>query len=270
MNTTTTPLSPATYDTSVATTRRWRWLAAAAIFGNIGLTYWSRIQPFNGQTMGYVSGKYPTLLTPAGYAFSIWGIIFLALAAYAVWQLLPAQRTSVLPDAVAQPLTLANVATAVWVVLFAYEHVAWCALVMLVILLALIVAYGRARRLVLVGEVPNRISLPFALYLGWISVATVVNVTIGLWAFGWQSPTNVSVVLALGLLVVVTGLGLLISWAFSEMAYPLVVCWALVGIWVGQHNTYPELADAALVGAVVVAVGGFILARRKLGEATGV
>jgi hypothetical protein len=220
--------------------------------------------------MGAVSAKYPTLLTPAGYAFSIWGIIFLALAFYAVWQLLPAQRTSVLPDAVAQPLTLANVATAAWVVLFAYEHVAWCALVMLVILMGLIVAYGRARRLVAAGEAPASASLPFALYLGWISVATVVNVTIGLWAFGWQSPTNVSVVLALGLLIIVTGLGLLISWAFAEMAYPLVVCWALVGIWAGQRGAYPELADAALIGAVVVAVGGFILSRRKQGETAGV
>src|SRR5438309_351648 len=100
------------------------------------------------------------------------------------------------------------------------------------------------------GEAPRSASLPFALYLGWISVASVVSVTIGLWAFGWQSPTNVSVVLALGLLIVVTGLGLLVSWVFSDMTFPLVVCWALVGIWVGQRNTYPELADAALIGAV--------------------
>ena len=252
------------------TFRTWRWLTAAAIFGNIALTYWSRVQPFNGQSMGYVSGKYPSLLTPSGYAFSIWGPIFLGLAVYAVWQLRPAQRNNALPDAVAQPLTLANLATAAWVVLFAYEHIAWCALLMLCILLSLIATYGRARRLVLAQEAPRWCSVPFALYLGWISVATVVNVTIALWTWGWQPPTNMAMVLSLVLLVVVTGLGLLISRAFSEITYPLVLAWALTAIWVAKRGVYPELANAALLGAVVVAIGGLLLGRRQQDTTAGV
>ena len=138
--------SSVAYEPSAAT-RLWRWLAALAVLGNIVLNYYSNAFPFNGQSMGAVSAQHPTLLTPAGYAFSIWGLIFLALTGYIVWQLLPAQRANPLPDAVARPLTLASVATAAWVVLFAYERLVLSVLVMLVILGALIVAYGRARRL---------------------------------------------------------------------------------------------------------------------------
>ncbi|MBC8084225.1 MAG: hypothetical protein H7Z21_13550 [Hymenobacter sp.] len=240
--------------------RVWRWLAAAAVLGNIGLNYYANAFPFNGQTMGAVSAKYPTLLTPAGYAFAIWGLIFLALTVYVVWQLLPAQRLNPLPAAVAQPLTLASVATAAWVVLFAYERLLLSWLVMLVILGALIIGYGRARRLALAEAAPRWTSLPFALYLGWISVATVINSIIGLQRLGWQPALNVSVLLALLLLAVVVGLGLAVGREFGEVAFPLVVAWALVAIWVAQRNQYPELGWMALAGAGVVVVGGLVLA----------
>jgi hypothetical protein len=243
--------------------RVWRWLAALSILGNIGLNYYSQAYPFNGQTMGAVSAQYPTLLTPAGYAFSIWGAIFLALTIYAVWQLLPAQRYHHLPDAVAVPLTVANVATAGWVVLFAYELIGLSVLTMLVILGALIMVYGRARKLVLAEESPRWVSVPFALFLGWISVASVINITLGLREAGWEPTLNIGVLLAFGLLAVVVALGLLIASAFREIVYPLVLAWALVAIWVAQRGVYPELGWAALVGAVIVGLGGILLARAR-------
>ncbi|UOR04309.1 hypothetical protein MUN82_15340 [Hymenobacter aerilatus] len=249
--------------------RQWRWISAASIVGNIALNYVSQAYPFNGQTNGAVSGKYPTLLTPAGYAFSIWGLIFLSLLLYAAWQLLPAQRRNPLPDAVALPLTLANLLTGLWLVVFAYERLALSALVMLGILLSLILVYGRARRLVLAGESPALSSLPFALFLGWISVATVINVTLGLWSWGWHGEENVRVLLTALLLAVVVALGLLVAYSFREAAFPLVVAWALVAIGVARQSAYPELMWVAWGGAVVVAVGGLILSRRRLQVAVG-
>jgi hypothetical protein len=259
MTTTTSFRSP----TAPATAARiWRWLATLSILGNIGLNYYSQAYPFNGQTMGAVSAQYPTLLTPAGYAFSIWGAIFLALTIYAVWQLLPAQRHNLLPDTVAVPLTVASVATAAWVVLFAYELISLSVMTMLIILGALIVVYGRARKQVMAGEAPAWVSVPFALYLGWISVASVINITLGLREMGLEPALNIGVLLAFGLLAVVVALGLIISQAFQEMVFPLVIAWALVAIWVAQRMVYPELGWAALVGAVLVGVGGILLARR--------
>jgi hypothetical protein len=241
--------------------RAWRWLVAVAIFGNIFLNYYANTHPFAGQTMGVVSAKYPTLLTPAGYGFSIWGLIFLSLAVYAVWQLLPmAQRLS-LPDAVAKPLTLANMATGAWVVLFAYELILPSVGVMLLILGCLIAAYGRARRRIFAEAAPALVGVPFSLYLGWISVAAVINLTIGLRQAVWQSSEGITVVLTLVLFLVVVTLALLVSRIFRDMVFPLVVAWALVAIWVARLNEKPELAWAALAGATVVAIGGVVLSR---------
>lgn len=257
---------------SVEPARLWRWLAALAIFFNIGLNYWSQARPFNGQSMGAVSAQYPTLLTPAGYAFSIWGLIFITMAVYAVWQLLPAQHTSRLPDAVAKPLAVANLASAAWVVLFAYELILPSVLTMLVILGALILAYGRARNRVLADKASRWVSMPFALYLGWISVASVLNVTIGLRQLGWLPAENLGVLLSLALLAVVVVLGLMISRTFREMVFSLVLAWALVAIWVARRGAgqYPELAWAALAGALVVVLGSYVLISRRRRRAAGV
>jgi hypothetical protein len=243
------------------TGRAWRWLTALAIVGNIALNYYSNTHPFAGQTMGMVSAKYPTLLTPAGYAFSIWGLIFLALTIYAVWQLLPAQRLISLPDALAKPLTLASIATGVWVVLFAYELILPSVGVMLLILGCLIVAYGRARRRIFADAAPVLAGVPLSLYLGWISVASVINITIGLRQLGWQTAEGASVTLTLGLIVLVVALGLIMSRVFRDMVFPLVVAWALVAVWVVRLREIPELGWAALIGATVVAIAGIGFSR---------
>ena len=261
MSTATTPPDHYAAANRSGTGRLWRWLTALAIIGNIALNYYSNTRPFAGQTMGAVSAKYPTLLTPAGYAFSIWGLIFLALTIYAVWQLLPAQRRISLPDALAKPLTLASIATGAWVVLFANELILPSVGVMLLILGCLIVAYGRARRRIFADAAPALAGVPLSLYLGWISVASVINITIGLRQLGWQTAEGASITLTLGLIFLVVALGLIMSRVFRDMVFPLVVAWALVAVWVVRLREVPELGWAALIGAAVVAIAGVVLSR---------
>lgn len=244
--------------------RAWRWLATVAVFGCIGLNYWWNAHPPGGQNMGAVSARYPTLLTPAGWAFSIWGLIFLALAGYAIWQLLPAQRRNALPDAVALPLTVASVAAGLWVVCFSYELIAVCTGLMLLTLGALIVGYGRARRLVLAGEAPRPASWPLSLFLGWISVATTVNVTLALRDAGWTTPANVSILLSVVLLAVVLGLGAVLAFRFRDAVYPLVLAWGLLGIWAARRAEVPELSWLALGLAGLLAMLALLVIGRGL------
>ncbi|WP_019948415.1 hypothetical protein [Hymenobacter aerophilus] len=259
--------TPATSDTPAPTGRGWRWAATAATVGNIALNYVSQAYPFNGQTNGQVSGKYPTPVTPAGYAFSIWGLIFLSLLAYSVWQLLPAQRRNPLPDLLARPLVLANVLTGGWLVVFAYELLPLSAVVMVGILAALALAYGRLRRQARLepATVPWWVNLPFGLYLGWISVALVVNTSVALGQL-WQPGPAKGVEWGIILMGIVAGLALNITGRFRELAYPTAVTWGLVGIWVARNGA-PDtqfLAGAALLAAAVVAVGalGLVWAAR--------
>lgn len=251
----------------VRTSHFWRWLAAAAILGNIALSYYSNLRVFNGQSMGDVSAKHTTLLTPAGYAFAIWGLIFLALVLYAGWQLLPAQRANPLPDAVAKSLILANLGCAAWVMLFAHERFMLALGVMLLVLVALMFTYGTARDLIRGTHVaPRWVSIPFALFLGWISVATVLNVTIALQAVGFRVDAGLALKLAyvaLALLIIVI---LILARVFQERMLPLVAAWALVGIWAARISAVPDLAWVALAGAVAVLILGLVLAQqgRKL------
>lgn len=241
--------------------RAWRWLTALAIVGAIAVSAYSVRHPFAGQTQAMVSAKYPTLLTPAGHAFSIWGLIFLTLLVYACWQLLPAQRQLSLPDAVAKPLTLACLGLGAWVVIFAYELIVPSAGVMLLILAAAAVAYGRTRRRMFADAAPWLAGVPFSLLLGWISVAAVINFTIAIRALGWQTAEGVSVTLTLGLIAAVVALGLLMSRVFRDLVFPLVIAWALVWVWVARLREVPELGWAALIGAALVGLGGVVLSR---------
>ncbi|MEJ7658424.1 MAG: hypothetical protein WKG07_01750 [Hymenobacter sp.] len=93
-----------------------------------------------------MSARHPTLLTLAGYAFSIWGIIFTGLVGYAVWQWLPAQRGIALPTQINGPLTRTVVMTTAWTLLFSYGLISLSLTVMVFILLLLAQTYGRARR----------------------------------------------------------------------------------------------------------------------------
>lgn len=216
--------------------------------------------------MGEVSAKYPTLLTPAGYAFSIWGMIFLGLLLYAGWQLLPAQRGLAWPDAVARPLTLAAAATGAWVVLFAYEQIGLSVVTMLVILGSLLLTYGRARAQTQAEAAPAWVSIPLALFLGWILVATVITLTLGLRELTGPMSPALENALAYALLAVVVGAGLTLSRAFQERTFPLVLAWALTGIWVARLAANPALGWTALGAAVLVLVLGLVLAEqgRKL------
>lgn len=260
MNTST---STAAFEALTAPTesRAWRWAASAAIVGNIALNYVSQRFPFNGQTNAVVSGKYPTPLTPAGYAFSIWGVIFLSLLAYAVWQLLPAQRRHPLPDAVARPLVLVNLLTGLWLVVFAYELLPLSVVVMLGILAGLAVVYGRVRHFARRGGAPVWVNIPFGLYLGWISVALVVNATVAL-GTRWQVSEAKGIEIAIIMVGIVAGLALNVTKRFRELAYPAAVVWGLVGIWAARRAATDTLVLSwmalAAAGLVAVAALGLV------------
>ncbi|UYZ61783.1 hypothetical protein [Hymenobacter weizhouensis] len=240
--------------------RAWRWAVAGATAANVFLNYYANTRAFNNQTNAVVSAKYPTLLTPAGYAFSIWGLVFLGLLVYATWQLLPAQRQHPLPAAVARPLTLVNLLTASWSIVFAYELLPLSVVVMLLILAGLAVVYGRSRQFISRRQAPAWVSVPFGLFLGWISVATVVNVTVWL-GTRWQPGAEQSLQVAIVLVGVVAGLALNVTRRFRELAYPAAVAWGLLAIGAARRPAADTLVLSwlATAAAGLVVVGSLVL-----------
>ena len=249
--------------------RVWRWLLPVAVGGCLYVNYLYNAHPPAGAlSNGAMSARHPTLLTPAGYAFSIWGVIFSGLVLYTGWQLRPQAWQTPLPARVTPVLTLAMLATTSWTLAFSYERIGLSLVVMLLILGLLAVAYSRARRLVLAGEAPGWPTWFLSWYLGWIMLATVLNFIFGLRdAVGVQWPAGASLTGAYALVVVAAGLGVALAWHKRDAGLPLPIAWGLVGTWVAQRPTVPGLATTALGAAVALVVGAVLaglLGRRSV------
>ncbi|MFC1976493.1 tryptophan-rich sensory protein, partial [Chloroflexota bacterium] len=204
--------------------------------------------------------------------FSIWGLIYVGLALYAIYQALPAQRENPRLRATGYLFALSCLANISWLFLWHYEYFVLTLVAMVALLLLLIAIYlrlGIGRAAVLTAE-RWLVQLPFSIYLGWISVATIANVTSVLDYLNWNgwgiSPEIWTVIMLLA------GVGLAFAMAFTrgDMAYGLVIIWAFAGIAI-KHNGTPLVATAAwiAVGLVVLAlVIGLFLNRRSSGQPT--
>lgn len=211
--------------------------------------------PLNGLNTGEISDQFPILFVPAGYVFSIWGLIYVALIAFGVYTVTSKGQADERVDAVAWWFAAANLFNTVWIFLWHYEQFPLTLIAMLGLLVSLIAIYQRLRIGVEKKPFVKRlvVDLPFSIYLGWITVATVANVSQVLFALGWRGGPLSQATWAIVMLAVATLLGVLMIFLRREVAYPLVLVWAFVGIWVSQADT-PVVANTALVSAIVLAV----------------
>jgi benzodiazapine receptor len=135
--------------------------------------------PINGLNTGQISDRFQVYFVPAGYVFSIWGLIYLGLIAFAIFQALPSQRENPRLRATGWWISLSGLANSAWILLWHYEQFPLTVIVMLVLLATLIVTYlrlGIGRTAVPTAETWAA-RLPFSVYLGWITVATIANIT---------------------------------------------------------------------------------------------
>ncbi|MEM8968212.1 MAG: tryptophan-rich sensory protein [Bacteroidota bacterium] len=214
-----------------------RWIALGLFVATLLMNYLSQGVLFEGQTIGEVSDKYSTLITPAGYAFAIWGLIYLTLGVYVYYQVFQAAPTQHAYNRAAFPLILNLIANSAWLIAFQLEYIALSAVLMLVILVTLIqlVTLWTNDRTVTDWE-KKQMRIPFSLYLGWISVATIVNFSVLMkyaeWnALGLSEPAWVVIMTSVG-----AALALLVLFAARSKLYPLVFVWAYVAIAIAQQD----------------------------------
>lgn len=211
--------------------------------------------PLNGQSTGEISDRFPSLFTPAGYVFSIWGVIYLGLPAYMVFQALPAQRAAPSLRAIGWPYVLSGIANSIWIFLWHYNQFALSLVVMLVLLVSLIVIYQRLNPWRATASASEwwTTHVPFSIYLGWITVATVANVATVLLDSGWEGGFLPPMAWSLTMISVATLIGLYFAMIKRDIAYVAVLVWAFVGIAVKQNAT-PLVAYGAVSAAIVLAV----------------
>ena len=209
-----------------------------------------------GVNTAQISDSNPTLITPPGYVFAIWGVIYVLLGVFAVYQALPIQRDKGYHGKIGWLFALSCVINMAWLVLWQYQFIAISTVLMLALLATLILIYLRLG----VGiSKTNRgemlaVHLPFSVYLGWITVATIANVAVTAVSLGYRNLLLGAVnwsILVIAVAVVITGLML---WMRRDVAYAGVLVWALTGIYLKQAAT-PMLSYTALGAAALIAAG---------------
>ncbi len=230
----------------------------------------ANILPINGIGTGAISDSYQNLFAPAGITFSIWGIIYILLAAYTLYQIgyfqdKSSEAKGKLMDKIGIIFSLSSLANTVWIFTWHYMNIPLSMLLMLVILGCLIYI----NRMIYSAELDRKerifISLPFSVYFGWITVATIANATILLVSLGWDGfvipePVWTIIILLVGLLI-----GCITLLRNRDYAYGLVLIWAYLGILI-KHTATDGFAYSyfSVINTLVVCLIIFVLAELYL------
>jgi translocator protein len=208
-----------------------------------------------GRDTATVSNSNPTLITPAGYVFSIWGVIYILLGVFVVYQALPRERSSDYHGKIGWLFVLSSLINIAWIFVWQFESLILSVVLIFALLLTLIAIYLRLNigRSKVKNSERLAVHLPFSVYLGWITIASIADVAVTLTAYNWDgfgiSPeTWAIIVVAVALVITMLMLGIR-----KDVAYALVVIWALVGIGV-NHSGNQTVVLLTEISSVIVAV----------------
>lgn len=215
--------------------------------------------PLNGQTTGEVSNRLLVLFTPAGYVFSIWSIIYLLLAVWiiAFWVRLRKGQTP--SYAMALTFTLSCVFNISWLLLWHYEFFATSIVAMLGYLITLIFLYLQYGN----SEKSFTERLPISINMGWISVATIANISFVLTYYNWNGWGLSDQLWTVIMLTIATALALHIRFHHMDIPYALVFIWAFIGIAI-KHGTGEMLVTTASLFLSGVILTGILLIKKRI------
>ena len=224
--------------------------------------------PINGKTTGELSDSYPNLFVPAGYVFAIWGVIYLLLLMFTVYQASPKRRGAQFLGKIGYLFGISCLANVVWIFLWHYELVFLSLVAMFTFLGSLILIYlrldiGRGEPL---REERLYVHLPFSVYLGWITVAPIANVVAALVSINWDGFGLGEVTWTVAMISIAVILTLLNIQTRVDIGYALVIVWALGGIIVKQIVIQSIVTTAGLGIIAIVAFLGYKLLRVREGK----
>lgn len=209
--------------------------------------------PFNGQNTGEISDRFQVYFVPAGYVFSIWGVIYLGWIAFLLYQFRSDQKRSPRFRRLGYLFAASNLANAIWLFCWHYNQFSLSVLIMLSLLGLLIASYLslNVNRESVTRTEHWCVDIPFGIYLGWITVATVANISDWLYLVQWNGFGLPDQVWAVIMLAIASLLGLMMALLRRDAAYLLVLLWSFIGIGVKQ-TVAPMIMAAAWAAAVLM------------------
>lgn len=219
--------------------------------------------PINNRGTGQISDAYANLFAPAGITFSIWGLIYLLLAAYIVYQFSAGQKNKnreSLFKKINIYFIISSLANIAWIFSWHYDFIVISVFIMLIILLSLIKIADILRLEKFDRKEAIFISWPFSVYFGWITVATIANITVFLVSVAWNGFGVADYIWTSLILLVGALIGILRMLRDKNTAYILVVIWAYLGV-LYKHLTPEGFGGqySSVIVTVVVCVVAFVV-----------
>lgn len=220
------------------------------------VNFLSTTLPLNGRTAADISDALPSYFTPAGYTFAIWGLIYLALLGFVAYQALPSRPGRPLVRPVGWLFAASSIANVAWLFAWHYGYYALSIVFMIALLLTLIAIYLRLN----IGHSHPALTnadrllahLPFSLYLGWITVATIANIASVLAYWGWNGFGIAGPTWSAIMMLVAVVIAALLLFNRRNLAYAAVLIWALFGIRAAFLDV-ALIANTAVVSAILIA-----------------
>lgn len=229
--------------------------------------------PLNGRNTGDVSDAYPSLFTPAGVTFSIWGVIYLLLGAHVLYQLglfrdrPDTDSDTALLNRVGWLFALSSLTNTAWIFAWHYDFIPLSAVLLVVILVLLALIVTAVRRANLSGRRRWLIGVPFSVYFGWSTVAVVANITVLLVYWKWDGLGIAESTWAVIIVLVAMAIGTWVMLRNRDVAYGLVLIWAYIGILIRQASDlggrYPAIIAAVVVSLLIYLVAEGIILRQR-------
>ena len=211
--------------------------------------------PINGRTTGEISSNINSLFTPAPYTFMIWGLIYILLLGFVIYSLLPKQKQNYCVSSIGITFFISCILNALWLIVWHYGKL-WLSLIIIILLLVtLIKIYNRVSNNCKNNNCDNiLVRLPFSIYLAWVSIATIANVSVVLKATGWNGLGLSETVWTIIVLIFALILSLYVSIKNDDIFYLLTIMWALIGILVRHWGSNTPISITVIAALIVIII----------------
>ena len=226
--------------------------AAGAYVAMVAVNFLANALPINNRGTGQISDAYANLFAPAGITFSIWGVIYLLLAGYVIYQFTKSGQNEALLKKINLLFIATSVANISWIFAWHYDFIGLSVLIMAALLALLIKIADILAAERLAPREKFFVLTPFSVYFGWITVAAIANITVFLVSVGWNEFGIADYIWTSIILVVGAMVGILRLRKDKNIAYGLVLIWAYLGILAkhlsaeGFDGRYPSVIAAAV------------------------
>ncbi len=240
-----------------------------SFIGTLVINTLANALPINGKNTGELSALYPNEFVPAGYTFSIWLVIYLSLTGFVIYQTgaLTKEKQRILVEKLGSLFILTNLFNMSWILAWHYQQVALSVIIMLAFLITLISIHIKFELPDRSANTPEKIwfQIPFSIYLGWIMIATIANITAWLVDMDWRGGPISEDVWAIIMISIALILCLLILWRRNNYVVPMVAIWAIGGIIVKQMtvNGWNSIVLTGFVACSLLLLAILVTARRK-------